>query len=171
MEEEVEFEIFSQCMEQRGVGMSLSYRIGERDTACRRFCWWSARSYTSSSALSLVSTTVGQPQLSYIYMSLDCKPLVQKAQRKRRQQQCDTQIENKLYTAKPKIGSYVYTEKQDRTTEVNMGRLRIGHTNATHSRLLNCAPPPRCDRCGHRLSVMYALVEWPHFQSARICTR
>lgn len=115
-----------------------------------------------SAAAAALRCSVDVQQLPY----LDWKPFIRKAIRQRWQQHWDTQTDNKLHTIKPQLGSY-YTEKHNRTTEVYMCRLRIGHTYATHSHLLQGKPPPQCDRCGHRLSVSHVLVECGYFHKAR----
>ncbi|XP_037929480.1 uncharacterized protein LOC119663966 [Teleopsis dalmanni] len=46
-------------------------------------------------------------------------------------------------------------------------RLRLGHTNLTHSHLFNRSPPPSCPFCRILFSVHHLLIECPHFSTIR----
>lgn len=107
-----------------------------------------------NAAVAALRSAIDVPQVPY----LDIKPLVRKGLRKCWQLQWDTQTDNKLHAIKPRIGRY-NTEKRNRFTEISICRLRIGHTHATHSYLLNGTPPPVCEKCGERLSVLHVLIQ------------
>lgn len=87
----------------------------------------------------------------------DLKPFVKRKLRDHWQQQWEREVENKLHVVKPKIGKPP-AQKHDRSVEVALCRLRIGHTHITHSYLLTDANKPRCHRCGGQLSVLHMLV-------------
>lgn len=96
----------------------------------------------------------------------DLRPHIRNTIRGQWQEEWNTAIENKLHIVKPNIGRFI-TEKGDRFKEVTLCRLRIGHTHATHSHLLNNSPPPKCPKCGDILTVMHVLIECESIEGER----
>lgn len=73
---------------------------------------------------------------------------------------------SKILEIKPKILTQ-YFPSMHRRDAVVLTRLRIGHSNLTHSHLLSHAPPPGCPNCQTILTIKHILIECPCFQSQR----
>ena len=58
--------------------------------------------------------------------------------------------------------------KSSRREEVQLCRLRLGHTLATDRYLLCEGCKPRCSRCGGSLTVAHALVSCRHLAPERV---
>jgi ribonuclease HI len=67
------------------------------------------------------------------------------------------------FDTKQKIFDMELTRKE----QVNLTRVRIGHTHLTHSYHMNKGPIPVCDQCGVRLNMIHIMVECPKFDQAR----
>ena len=78
---------------------------------------------------------------------------------------------NKLRSIKVDVRPWKYT-KMDRTTEVTLARLRLGHTRITHCHLMERpnGPEPICTNCQTSLTVEHMLVECPHVAPHRRAT-
>ena len=66
---------------------------------------------------------------------------------------------NKLQSIKTEIGEWKEGYKKSRREETVLSRLRIGHTNITHSYLLKREQPPWCEGCHAPFSVEHILIE------------
>ena len=66
---------------------------------------------------------------------------------------------SKLYSIKPKLKDRCPNTKRSRREDVILTRLCIGHTNITHSYILNEEPAPECIPCQERLTVEHILVK------------
>ena len=73
--------------------------------------------------------------------------------------------DNKLKQMKTKVEEWKTSMQEERRTEVIMTRLRIGHTNATHSYLMTMPhkPHPTCEQCGAHLSVRHFMKDCPRY--------
>ena len=70
----------------------------------------------------------------------------------------DLQIDNKLHSIRPRVGTNVLP-CLSRREEVVLSRLRIGHTFLTHCFLLKSEPRPECVPCQCPLTVKHLLLE------------
>ncbi|KAI5735926.1 hypothetical protein M8J77_024290 [Diaphorina citri] len=70
---------------------------------------------------------------------------------------------NKLKSIKPLIVNWNTSTQDNRTKEVVLTRMRIGHTRLTHSFLFTKSDPPTCS-CGEHLSVRHILSCHRHDQ-------
>ena len=59
---------------------------------------------------------------------------------------------------KQTVSKQIYPKELSRKEQVLLCRLRIGHTNLTHSHLLNRDPMPRCTTCDEVLTVEHILI-------------
>ena len=62
------------------------------------------------------------------------------------------------------------SHQRNRSEEVLLTRLRIGHTNLTHKHLM-CTPnasPPICDTCQTQMSVKHIFLECPKYDQFRL---
>ena len=69
---------------------------------------------------------------------------------------------NKLRSIREKVTPWKSTTNE-RTAEVILTRLRIGHTRLTHCNLMEKpnGPPPRCNGCNVKLTVRHIIEECP----------
>lgn len=74
---------------------------------------------------------------------------------------------NKLREIKPSISPWTDPSHQNRRWETALSRLRIGHTNITHSYLMTRSPPTLCPACNIPLSVKHILLFCPSYATAR----
>ena len=75
---------------------------------------------------------------------------------------------NKLREVKPEIGFWSSSSHKNRRIETALTRLRIGHTNLTHSYLMvRGLDPPICDRCNVHTTVKHVLVECGKYTASR----
>ena len=76
---------------------------------------------------------------------------------------------NKLREITDDISPLSHSTNSDRRWERALSRLRLGHSKATHSYLMNGEPPPLCDWCGDDtpLTIKHVLVECPVHRNAR----
>ena len=77
-------------------------------------------------------------------------------------------ISNKLRDIKPTTRPLINTCFSDRFWERIVTRLRIGHTNLTHSYLMSGTNPPYCEDCIMPLTVKHILVECPSYRDERL---
>ena len=76
--------------------------------------------------------------------------------------------DNKLREVKPEIGHWSSSCNKNRRIETALTRLRIGHTNLTHSYLMGRGlDPPICDKCNVRITVKHTLVECRKYIASR----
>nr|CAH7746935.1 unnamed protein product [Callosobruchus chinensis] len=68
---------------------------------------------------------------------------------------------------KPTVESLRYPKELTRREQVILCRLRIGHTNLTHSHLLTRGTTPRCTNCDEILTVKHFLSECPLYTSLK----
>ena len=68
---------------------------------------------------------------------------------------------NKLCGVKPSVSPWSDPGHKNRRWETALARLRIGHTNLTHSYLMTQSPPTLCMTCNTLLSVPYILLFCP----------
>ena len=74
---------------------------------------------------------------------------------------------SKLRSVKPWLAPWPSSSRTSRREEVQLCRLRVGHTFATHRYLLCGESRPRCSRCGEFLSVAHVLVSCRNLISER----
>ena len=81
----------------------------------------------------------------------------------------DVPLNNKLRSIKQCINSWPSSTHKNRFHEVILTRLRIGHTNLTHSYLMTSPhdDPPICDLCHCLLSVKHFLINCPKYNRYR----
>ena len=76
--------------------------------------------------------------------------------------------DNKLREVKAEIGYWSSSSNKNRRIETALTRLRIGHTNLTHSyHMVRGLDPPVCDRCNVRITVKHILVECRKYIATR----
>ena len=74
----------------------------------------------------------------------------------------------KLREIKRDVGDWNSSYNKNRRIETVLSRLRIGHTNITHSYLMQGqANPPECERCRKCITVKHILVECSKYATAR----
>ena len=78
-----------------------------------------------------------------------------------------TPTTNKLRTIRELATPWQSSIRKSRREEVAITRLRIGHSNLTHSYLLNKTDPPVCSSCNCRLTVAHVLVHCSGFNAQR----
>ena len=106
---------------------------------------------------------VGEERSDVIPLATDYYPLLREAQYKKWQNRWDAEPpRNKLKSVKKQVKPWKPI-KMDRTTEVIIARLRLGHTRITHCHLMENpnGSEPRCTGCQTRLSVQHMLVDCP----------
>lgn len=74
---------------------------------------------------------------------------------------------NKLRDIKDHAKPYHNCSCKVRQWEINLARLRIGHTHITHSFLMDGTHLPYCDDCLVPLTVKHLLLECPNFINER----
>ena len=76
--------------------------------------------------------------------------------------------DKQLREVKPEIKYWSSSCNKNRRVETALTRLRIGHTNLTHSYLMvRGIDPPVCDRCSVQVTVKHILIECEKFTAAR----
>ena len=76
--------------------------------------------------------------------------------------------EKQLREVKPEIEYWNSSSNKNRRIETALTRLRIGHTNLTHSYLMvRGTDPPYCNRCNVRITVKHVLVECQKYTAVR----
>ena len=75
-------------------------------------------------------------------------------------------IGNKLLDIKPTIGEYHSVVRNIRK-EVDLARLRLGHTRVTHSYLLQREEQPQCVGCEAPFTVRHFLLECCDFAQSK----
>ena len=78
--------------------------------------------------------------------------------RRKWQEEWENSGSSKLRVIKPVLMPWSSSFRASRREEVQLCRLRIGHTLATHRYLLCGGCKPRCSRCGEILTVAHVLV-------------
>ena len=97
----------------------------------------------------------------------DFFPCVHKYTRDDWQRQWSILANNKLKHIKPRLGAWASSLRKSRREEINLCRLRIGHSLASHRYLLCGDPRPKCPRCDDSLSIRHVLIECPQFALER----
>ncbi|GFY16078.1 RNase H domain-containing protein [Trichonephila clavipes] len=77
------------------------------------------------------------------------------------QESWSQQLDNKLHSVKPVIGTWPVIPMQ--RTDVKLTRLRIGHIRFTHWHLLLGENAPQCPSCKDSYTVKHILVDCPVF--------
>jgi len=77
---------------------------------------------------------------------------------------------NKLRTVKPYITPWSEPYHKNRRWETALTRLRIGHTNLTHSHLMTRSPSTLCPNCHIPFSVSHILLFCPCYAADRAAT-
>ena len=80
----------------------------------------------------------------------------------------ETARSSKLKVIKPRLAPWASSSRTHRKEEVQLCRLRIGHTLVTHRYLLCGGSKPRCSRCGDNLSVAHVLVSCRRLAAERL---
>ncbi len=75
---------------------------------------------------------------------------------------------NKLYTIKNKISDWKSSYRSNRQEETVLAKLRIGHSQLTHSHIFRREPAPLCDSCKELLTINHVLTKCRKFESQRI---
>ena len=76
--------------------------------------------------------------------------------------------DKQLRELKPEIGYWSSSCNKNRRIETALTRLRIGHTNLTHSyHMARGMDPPICNRCNKQITVKHILVECRKFIASR----
>ena len=75
------------------------------------------------------------------------------------QQLWNTNTNNKLYQIKPTLGEWEPGLRKSRKEQVVTSRLRIGHSDLTHSFILKQEPPPQCIACQTQFTIKHLLTE------------
>ena len=97
----------------------------------------------------------------------DLKPKVSSYIKHLRQQEWDSQTENKLYNIRPKLNEPLPSTGSNRKEESVLCRLHVGHCYFTHSFLLKGEAPPICEHCKIIKSVRHVLVGCPLLGAVR----
>ena len=66
---------------------------------------------------------------------------------------------NKLFTIKPGLGEWLPGLRTNRSEEIILARLRIGHSHITHSYLLEGEEEPQCIPCSAPLTINHLLID------------
>ena len=88
----------------------------------------------------------------------DLKPKIKQIVTKKWQQLWDENSHNKLFQIQPILKERKLDPNNTRREETTLTRLRIGHTQLTHSFILKEEPPTKCP-CGSQYSIKYILIE------------
>ena len=88
----------------------------------------------------------------------DLKPKIKQIVTKKWQQLWDENPHNKLFQIQPSFKERKLDPNYTRREETTLTRLRIGHTQLTHSFILKEEPPPKCP-CGNQYSIKHILIE------------
>lgn len=81
------------------------------------------------------------------------------------------QFDGKLKQIKTSVEKWHYPGTISRQSQVALCRLRIGHTNLTHSYLLTGSERPRCEQCDERLTVEHILTSCQTYERIRVALR
>lgn len=74
---------------------------------------------------------------------------------------------NKLREIRNSITPFKEAVFENRREDVILTRLRIGHTQLTHSYLLEKTDPPKCDKCNQLLTIKHIIVDCIGYDDAR----
>ena len=74
----------------------------------------------------------------------------------------------KLREIKQDVRRWKSSQNKNRRIETTLSRLRVGHTNITHSYLMQSqANPPECEVCSELVTVKHLLLECRKYTQAR----
>ena len=76
-------------------------------------------------------------------------------------------VNNKLRTIKPILKTWKTSCRKSRKEEVILSRLRIGHSNLTHLKIITEKILPACDVCNVTLSTHHILINCEKFETIR----
>ena len=96
----------------------------------------------------------------------DLKPKIQQIVTKKWQQLWDENPHNKLFQIQPNLKERKLDPNNTRREEITLTQLRIGHTQLTHSFILEEELPPKCP-CGNQYSIKHILIECTKLNHAR----
>ena len=96
----------------------------------------------------------------------DYKPLAASYICTKWQESWDQAIHNKLHTIKPKIGM-TKLPSLTRKEQVVITRIRLGHSNLTHSYLFNRGDAPMCYGCDKPFTIHHILTDCAEFSHVR----
>ena len=88
----------------------------------------------------------------------DLKPKIKQIVTKRWQQLWDENPHDKLFQIQPILKERKLDPNNTSREETTLTRLRIGHSQLTHSFILKEEPPPKCP-CGNQYSIKQILIE------------
>ena len=88
----------------------------------------------------------------------DFKPIINKYLFNEWQSVWDNAVDDKLHSIKPILSEWQPAYRMDRKEEVVLTRLRIGHSYATHSYLLNGEEQPICIHCDAPFTIKHVLI-------------
>lgn len=99
-------------------------------------------------------------------------PRIKRAVRKRFAEMWENvSMQNHLKSIKTVCEAWDTVFREKRRDEIVLTRLRIGHTNITHSYILDKKEKPRCTRCNTYLTVKHILLECANFINHRLALR
>ena len=84
------------------------------------------------------------------------------------QRKWDSETRNKLRIIKPTLKSWRSSSRRSRQEEATLCRFCIGHTFATHGRLLRDESKPKCPGCDEDLTVAHVLLACCQNAGARL---
>ena len=81
-------------------------------------------------------------------------------------------LHNLLYNIKETVKPWITETRIDRRTQINITRLRIGHTLVTHGHLMNLprTDPASCSNCNIELTVNHIIQDCPYVRAQRMST-
>ena len=97
----------------------------------------------------------------------DFFPVVGTFMRRHWQRNWDAERRNKLKDLKPLLGHWPSSTRRNRSEEVTLCRLRVGHCYATHGYLLRGEDEPTCPRCAGPLTIAHVLLDCPQHNASR----
>ena len=97
----------------------------------------------------------------------DVKPIIRECLRKRWMELWRSTTNNKLREIKPDLGCWASCTHPNRTIEVVLARLRIGHTRLTHGWLMAGGERTLCESCQEPLTVAHVLEKCGALTAAR----
>ena len=148
--------------------MNLLWLLSDRGTRVR-FCWVQSHCGIDGNEKvdQLAKETLDQDidPLANVHYT-DMRPLVNSYIQTLVQTKWDVAVHGRdLYLVKPTLGSRKKFQHLNRTEEVVITRLRIGHTKATKSYSLSRGLPTGCHHCGQTLTIDHMLLECALLQS------
>ena len=97
----------------------------------------------------------------------DYKTAIHKFILSRWQERWNQQIDNKLYNIQNNLGLWPGASQHRRRDEIVLARIRMGHTQLTHSYRIKKDDPPECFSCAETLTVRHIMIECIDFAHIR----